>query len=75
MKLQMSSNGVFSRHVSLEPIEALKGQYSLQFDSSLSSAKDPQAIKRNFQAILQREDVVALRNMLDATLELSARRT
>ena len=68
MKLQMSSNGVFSRQVSLEPIEAMKGQYSLQFDSSLSSAKDPQAVNRNFQAILQREDLVALRNMLDAVL-------
>ena len=68
MKLQMSSNGVFSRHVSLEPIEALKGQYSLQFDSSLSSATDPQAIKRNFQAILSREDVLALRDLLTEVL-------
>ena len=68
MKIQISQNDVFCRQVSIEPIEALQGQFCLQFDSLLRSAKDPQALKRNFQAIVSRDDVLALRDVLDSAL-------
>jgi hypothetical protein len=68
MKIQISQNNVFCRQVSIEPIEALQGQFCLQFDSLLRSAKDPQALKRNFQAIVSRDDVLALRDVLDSAL-------
>ena len=68
MKIQISQNDVFCRQVSIEPIEALQGQFCLQFDSLLRSAKDPQALKHNFQAIVSRDDVLALRDVLDSAL-------
>jgi hypothetical protein len=68
MKIQISQNDVFCRQVSIEPIEAMQGQFCLQFDSLLRSAKDPQALKRNFQAIVSRDDVLALRDVLDSAL-------
>ena len=68
MKIQISQNDVFCRQVSIEPIEALQGQFCLQFDSLLRSAKDPQALKRNFQAIVSHDDVLALRDVLDSAL-------
>ena len=68
MKIQISQNDVFCRQVSIEPIEALQGQFCLQFDSLLRSAKDPQALQRNFEAILDRDDVLALRDLLSSVL-------
>ncbi len=63
MKTQISNSGVFSRQVSLEPVAALPGQFSLQFASVLGNAKDPKAEQRNFQAILDLDDVLALRDL------------
>ena len=68
MKTEISNSGVFSRQVSLEPIAALPGHFCLQFESKLGSAKDPQAVQRNFEAILGREDVLALRDLLSSVL-------
>jgi len=69
MKTQLCVSGVFSRQVSLEPIVAIPGQFCLEFQSSLETAKDPQAVQRNFQAILGRDDVLALRDLLSAMLQ------
>lgn len=69
MKTEISNSGVFSRQVSLEPIAALPEHFCLQFESKLGSAKDPQAVQRNFEAILVRDDVLALRGLLDTMLQ------
>ncbi len=68
MKTQLSQIGAFSRQASLEPIDALPGQFCLQFSSVLGTAKDPQAVKRNFEAFLSREDVLVLRDLLSEVL-------
>lgn len=69
MKTQLCRNGVFHRQASIEPIDALPGQFCLQFDSLLSSAKSPLALYRNFTAILGRADVLALRDLLNVVLQ------
>jgi|GEM_PF-3327841 len=69
MQIEMSNSGVFSRLVALQPIASIPGGHSLQFSSRLDSARDPQAIQRNFEAILDRADLVALRQLIDAALQ------
>jgi hypothetical protein len=69
MKTDISNSGVFSRQVSLEPIAALPVHFCFQFESKLGSAKDPQAVQRNFEAILGRDDVLALRELLDTIVQ------
>lgn len=69
MKVEVSISGVFSRQVSLVPIAALPGHFCLQFESTLGSAKDPLAVQRNFEAILGREDVRTLRDLLSEVIK------
>ncbi len=64
MKTQLCVSGAFSRQVSLEPIVALPGHFCLQFESTLGTAKDPKAVKRNFEVILCHSDVLALKDLL-----------
>ena len=66
MKVEISKGGVFSRHVCLEPIASLPGNYCLKFESRLTSARDPQTAQRNFEAILSRGDILALQDLLVA---------
>ncbi len=68
MKTEISNSGVFSRQVSLEPIAALPEHFCLQNESKLGSAKDPQAVQRNFEAILVREVVLALRYLVSSVM-------
>lgn len=68
MKTQLSQVGAFSRHASLKPIDALPDQFCLQLTSVLGTAKDPQAVNRNFEAFLSREDMLALRDLLNDVL-------
>ncbi len=69
MKTQLCVSGTFSRQATLEPIAALPGKFCLKFESVLDGAKDPQAVQRNFQAILGRDDVLALRDLLNTVLQ------
>ena len=68
MKTTITKNDVFFREVIIEPIAALPEHFSLQVFSVLLSAKDPKARNRNFEAILDRKDLAALRDLIDATL-------
>lgn len=68
MKVEISNSGIFSRQVSLEHIAALPGHFCLRFESTLGSAKDPQGVQRNFEAILGQEDVSSLRDLLSEML-------
>lgn len=69
MKATISQTGVFSREVVIEPIAALPEHYSLQVFSLLLSAKDPTAAQRNFDAIVDRRDLAALRDLITSTLD------
>jgi hypothetical protein len=69
MKSTISQNDSFVREASLRPIEALDGCFSLQFASVMLTARDPNASRRNFEAILDREGLVSLQRLLDAVLK------
>lgn len=69
MKATISQTGVFFREVVIEPIAALPEHYSLQVFSLLLSAKDPTAAQRNFDAIVDRRDLAALRDLITSALD------
>jgi hypothetical protein len=68
MKATITKNDVFFREVVVAPIAALPERFSLQVFSVLLSAKDSAAAQRNFEAILDRKDLLALRDLLDTVL-------
>ena len=68
MKSIISQNDSFVREASLQPIEALDGCFSLKFVSVLLDAKEPNASRRNFEAILDLEGLVSLQRLLDVAL-------
>jgi hypothetical protein len=70
MKINISNSGVFQRIVDIEPVDSLPAQFCLRFQSVLTSAKDSLAQQRNFEAILGRDDVMALRDLIDAALKV-----
>lgn len=69
MKTEICRHGGFRRVVALAPIAAVAGQYELAIGSFLDSARDPQAERRNFSAVLNQKDVQALRNLFDSMLQ------
>jgi hypothetical protein len=64
MKAVLTQTGDFLREVAIEPISDPQGTYHLQFSSRLLSAKDPQAVQRNFSAILTLAELGVLRELL-----------
>ena len=69
MKTSVSQNEVFYREAEIEPIEALPDHFTLKFHSVLLSARSPNSPQRNFEAILDRQGVESLRDLLDAILQ------
>jgi hypothetical protein len=69
MKTSIFQNDVFIREAVIEPIASVSKHYSLKFNSILRNAKDPNAANCNFESILDDAGLVALRDLIEATLK------
>ena len=69
MKAIVSQNDSFVREAVIESVGALDGHFSLRFYSLLLTATNPTASHRNFEAILNREGMESLKDLLDAALK------
>ena len=70
MKTNISETSDFLRAVEIAPIAAQPGTWHVQFSSQLRTANNPQEWQRNFALILGEDGVRALRDALDAKLNL-----
>ena len=68
MQITISKNDSFIRHASLHPIDAIDGQFFLQFSSVLLTSKNPDAANRNFEAVLDLDGLLALKRLIDEVL-------
>jgi hypothetical protein len=72
MKTTITKAGDFIRAVEVKTIAAVPGSYHVQFSSQLSSARNPEEWQNNFALILGEEDLVTLRDLLSAALNVTA---
>ena len=56
----------FSYLADVRPVSALPGKYSIEFRSQWGGAKDPTAERLLLQLTLDRQGLVALRDLIDA---------
>ena len=68
MKAIITQTDDFAREAEVEAIAAQPGSYRLQFNSQLATARDPAAWQRNFGLVLQKHELTALRDLIDAAL-------
>ena len=68
MKTIITNTGEFLREVQVEPIKAIPGNFLLQFNSQLATARNPDLWQRNFSLVLQRQELLTLRDAIDAVL-------
>ena len=68
MKATITQTDDFARQAEVEAIAAQPGSYSLQFNSQLATSRDPAAWQRNFGLVLQKHELAALRDLIDAAL-------
>lgn len=66
MKTALPSGQSFHYIVELRPLEAVAGQYSLSISTTWAGAKVPSARRSSFQATITRDDLGALRDLIDA---------
>ena len=71
MKAIITQTDDFAREAEVEAITAQPGSYRLQFNSQLATARDPAAWQRNFALVLQKHELAALRDLIDAVLRLT----
>jgi hypothetical protein len=72
MKTTITTAGDFIRAVEVKAIAAVPGSFHVQFSSQLSSARNPEEWQNNFGLILNAEDLMRLRDVLSAALNVSA---
>ena len=72
MKTTITTAGDFVRAVEVDAIAAVPGSYRVQFSSQLSSARNPEEWQNNFSLILGEEELKKLRDVISATLTVSA---
>ena len=72
MKTTIATAGDFVRAVEVDAIAALPGSYRVQFSSQLRSARNSEEWQNNFALILGEEELKKLRDVLSATLNVSA---
>lgn len=68
MKATITQTDDFARQAEVEAIAAQPGSYRLQFNSQLATSRDPTAWQRNFGLVLQKHELAALRDLIDAAL-------
>jgi hypothetical protein len=68
MKTTITTAGDFVRAVEVDAIAAVPGSYRVQFSSQLSSARNPDEWQNNLAMVLQKHELVALRDAIAAAL-------
>jgi hypothetical protein len=68
MKTQLTHAGDFVRQVELQAIAAQAGSFHMQFSSQLTSARNPDEWQRNFGLVLKKEELLALRDLINTVL-------
>jgi hypothetical protein len=68
MKALITHAGDFIREAQVNPIEAVPGSYWVQFRSQMASARQPHEWRNNFDLVLQKHELEALRDLIDAAL-------
>ena len=64
MKTTITTAGDFVRAVEVDAIAAVPGSFRVQFSSQLSSARNPDEWRNNFSVVLQKHELVALRDAI-----------
>ena len=72
MKTTITTAGDFVRVVEVDAIAAVPGSYRVQFSSQLRSARNPEEWQNNFSLIVGEEELKKLRDVISATLTVSA---
>ena len=72
MKTTITTAGDFVRVEEVDAIAAVPGSYRVQFSSQLRSARNPEEWQNNFSLILGEEELKKLRDVISATLNVSA---
>ena len=72
MKTTIMTAGDFVRAVEVDAIAAVPGSYRVQFSSQLRSARNPEEWQNNFSLIVGEEELKKLRDVISATLTVSA---
>ena len=68
MKAIITQTEDFAREAEVEAIAAQPGSYLLQFNSQLATSRDPAAWQRNFGLVLEKRELAARRDLLDAAI-------
>jgi len=68
MKTIITNAGEFVRAVEVNPIAAQAGSFQLLVSSQLRSARNPDEWQSNFNVILQRSELTALRDVIQVAL-------
>ncbi len=71
MTATIVSTANFQQEISITPIDLVAGSFHLEVTSQLLSGKDPNAKRRNFSLILEREGLKALKKLIDRSLKSS----
>jgi len=69
-RIALSDNGNFSYHVSLSPVVSPVGGYALMISSRLKTARKPNEEHVKFLACLEPENLRALGELIQQTLEM-----
>ena len=72
MKTTITTAGDFVRAVEVDAIAAVPGSYRVQVSSQLRSARNPEEWQNNFSLIVGEEELKKLRDVISATLTVSA---
>ena len=71
-RIALADNESFSYHVSLSPVTSPVGGYALMISSRLKTARRPNEEHVKFLACLEPENLRALGNLIQQTLEMRA---
>jgi hypothetical protein len=68
MKATLSITGDFVREIEIRRLEALADTYHLEFRSRLATAKSPLELKRNFDLLLSRDELLQFKDLVAQAL-------
>lgn len=68
MKATLSITGDFVREIEIRRLEALQKTYHLEFSSRLATAKSPLELKRNFDLLLSRDELLQFKDLIAQVL-------
>ena len=68
MNAILSTTGDFVREVEIRRLEAPPGTYHLEFSSRVATAKSPFELKRNFDLLLSRDELLQFKDLIAQAL-------